>query len=100
MRFLGFSVGILFRLVDGILWLYIWVVIVRAVMSWLQPNPYNPIVVTLRRLTDPPLQIINRYIPTRRIGIDLSPMILIMAIWIVQSLLNFTYATYVIPLFK
>ena len=74
--------------------------IIRAFMSWIQPNPYNPIVVTIEKVTDPPLDFISRYIPTRFFGFDFAPVILIVGLGIVESLLNFAYNTYIIPLFK
>jgi len=72
------------RLLDLVLTLYIWVVIARAVVSWVGADPYNPIVVFLRRVTDPLLYHIRRFVPP--IGaIDISPLILILLVWLVKS---------------
>ena len=65
---------------------YIWIVIGRAVISWVNADPYNPIVRFLIQVTDPILLRIRRYIPSMG-GIDLSPMILILAIVFLQSFL-------------
>ena len=60
--------------------IYIWVVIIAALISWVRPDPYNPIVQTLYRLTEPVYAWIRRYIPTIIGGIDLAPLILIIAL--------------------
>jgi YggT family protein len=74
-----------------LLQVYIWVVIVRALISWVNPDPWNPIVQTLNRLTDPLLEPIRRWMfrmmGSRGIGIDLSPVLLIMAIYFVDRFL-------------
>ncbi len=64
---------------------YMWVVIIRALLSWVNPDPWNPIVQTLNRLTDPLLEPIRRkmfrMMGHRGIGIDVSPLILIAGIY-------------------
>ncbi|HEV8243920.1 MAG TPA: YggT family protein [Nitrospirales bacterium] len=64
---------------------YMWVVIVRALLSWVNPDPWNPIVQTLNRLTDPLLEPIRRkmfrMMGSRGVGIDVSPLILIAGIY-------------------
>jgi YggT family protein len=59
---------------------YMWVVIARAIVSWVNPDPYNPIVVFLRRATDPVLIPIRRKLPIGGMGIDLSPFVVILGI--------------------
>ena len=65
---------------------YIWIVIARAVISWVNADPYNPIVRFLVQVTDPVLYKIRRYLPPMG-GLDLSPMILIFALIFLQSFL-------------
>ena len=72
---------------DYILWLYMFIVIARAVLSWVSPDPYNPIVQFLYRATEPVLQPIRRWLPTGGFGIDFSPLIVIFAIWFLQMFL-------------
>lgn len=64
---------------------YMWVVIIRALLSWVNPDPWNPIVQTLNRLTDPLLEPIRRkmfrMMGYRGVGIDVSPLILIAGIY-------------------
>ncbi len=74
------------KLINFALSAYIWIVIGRAVISWVNADPYNPIVRFLVQVTDPILLRIRRYIPSMG-GIDLSPMILILAIVFLQSFL-------------
>ena len=74
-------------LVDFILTAYMWIVIGRAIISWVNPDPYNPIVRFLREVTDPVLYRIRRVLPLQGGGIDFTPMILIMAIIFLRSFL-------------
>jgi len=57
--------------------IYIWVVIIAALITWVRPDPFNPIVQTLYRLTEPVYAWVRRYIPTAVGGIDLAPLIII-----------------------
>ena len=66
---------------------YIWVIIGRAIISWVNPDPYNPIVRFLYEVTEPVLSRIRRFIPAFAGGIDFSPIILILAIIFLQSFL-------------
>ncbi len=71
-----------------ILELYKWVVIISALITWVQPDPSNPVVQILYRLTEPVYSFIRRYIPTSVGGIDLSPIIIIFAIMFLQQLIR------------
>lgn len=73
-------------LLNFVLGAYIWVVIARAVITWVNADPYNPIVRFLRQVTDPLLMRIRRVVPIMG-GLDLSPMILILIIVFLQSFL-------------
>lgn len=66
--------------------LYLWIVIIRALISWVSPDPYNPIVVFLRRVTDPVLRPIQKAMPMAG-GIDFSPIVLILVIYFLQYFL-------------
>lgn len=65
---------------------YVWVVIISALITWVNPDPYNPIVRFLRGATEPLLYRIRRYLPVFG-GIDFSPFILILALYFVDSFL-------------
>ena len=66
---------------------YMWIVIGRALISWVNPDPYNPIVHFLYDVTDPVLSRIRRVLPLAMGGIDFSPMVLILAIMFLQGFL-------------
>ena len=73
-------------LLNFVLSAYIWIVIARAVISWVNADPYNPVVRFLHQVTDPVLNRIRRFLPAMG-GFDLSPMVLIFAIIFLQSFL-------------
>ncbi len=75
------------QLIDFLLTAYMWIIIGRAVISWVNADPHNPIVRFLYEATEPLLSRIRRAIPMSMGGIDFSPMILIMAIMFLQSFL-------------
>lgn len=74
-------------LVDFVLSAYMWIIIGRAIISWVNADPYNPIVRFIHEVTEPLLYRIRRALPVVVGGIDLSPMVLIMAIIFLQSFL-------------
>ena len=71
--------------VDIVLNLYIWILIARAVLSWVNPDPYNPIVKFLYNITEPLMYRVRRILPFQFGGIDLTPMIIILAIIFLRS---------------
>jgi YggT family protein len=75
------------RILDISLTLYMWIIIGRAVISWVNPDPYNPIVRFLHSVTDPVLTPIRRRLPLFFGGIDFSPILVILAIIFLQSFL-------------
>jgi YggT family protein len=83
------------KIIDIGLTLYVWIVIARAVISWVNPDPYNPIVRFLISVTEPFLYPIRRRLPFMG-GIDFSPVILILAVvflefFLVRSLSELAY---------
>jgi len=75
------------QLVSYLLSIYTWVVIINAFLSWIRPDPYNPIVRFISRLVDPVTYRISNLIPTRVGMVDLAPLILIVLVQLVQSYL-------------
>ncbi|MCX7823527.1 MAG: YggT family protein [Syntrophobacterales bacterium] len=82
------------RLIEGIalvlqiaLNVYFWIVIIRAILSWVNPDPYNPIVRALYGMTDPVLNIIRRRLPVVFGAVDLSPLLLILFIYFLEIFL-------------
>jgi len=74
--------------INLIIGLYIWVVIIAALITWVQPNPYNPIVRFLWNVTEPVYRYIRKYIPTTFGGFDIAPIILILGLEFLQILIN------------
>ena len=72
-------------LVEYLLWAYMWVIIIRALISWVNPDPWNPIVRFLYQVTEPVLRPIRRRLPMT--GIDFSPIIVILTIMFLQRFL-------------
>lgn len=66
------------QVLDILLSSYKWIIIIRALISWVNPDPYNPIVQFLVRVTEPVLRPLRKLVPTWRMGIDLSPLIAIL----------------------
>ena len=75
------------KVIDIALTLYMWIIIFRALISWVNPDPYNQIVIFLYRVTEPVLGPIRRRLPMRNIGIDISPIIVILVIIFLQYFL-------------
>lgn len=70
------------RLLD----IYSFILLIRVLMSWVDPNPYNPIVQVIYKLTEPVLAPVRRILPP--LGpIDLSPIVVFAAIWFVKMLI-------------
>ncbi len=73
--------------IDMVLSLYIWIVIVQALISWVNPDPFNPIVRFLYQVTEPVFYRVRRILPLQFGGIDLTPMVVIIAIVFIKSFL-------------
>jgi YggT family protein len=89
---IGYFLNALATVLDYALLFYMWIIIARAVLSWVSPDPYNPIVRFVHNVTEPVLYPLRRRLPFLG-GIDFSPMIVLMAIvflrsFVVQSLVR------------
>jgi len=71
------------RVLELVLTLYMWVIIARALVSWVNPDPWNPIVQFLERTTEPVLSQIRRRLGWQ-LGVDLSPLLAILIIMFLQ----------------
>jgi YggT family protein len=80
------------KVIEIVLTLYMWIIIFRAVISWVNPDPYNKIVIFLYRITEPVLRPVRRILPLRNVGIDFSPIIVILVIIFLQYFLVETIA--------
>jgi len=85
----GFSSGVI-GLIRSLLSIYMWIVIIRVLISWINPDPYNPIVQFLRGVTDPVIDRLRRFLPRFfwSTGLDFTPLILIILIQLVMVFLE------------
>ena len=72
------------KVLDIVLSIFMWIVIARAVLSWVSPDPYNPIVRFINKVTEPVLYQIRKRIPVNFGGIDFSPIIVFLVIIFLQ----------------
>jgi YggT family protein len=68
--------------------IYIWIVIIRVLLTWINPNPYSPFMQFLSRAADPALDLARRYCPLALGGLDFSPILAIMALSLLGSFLG------------
>ena len=80
-------IGWLLDLVSLAIVVYIYVIIARALISWVSPDPYNPIVRFLYRATEPVLQPVRERLPRTQMGIDFSPMVVILGLYVLREYL-------------
>jgi YggT family protein len=83
----GNLIAALASILDLALTVYMWVIIARALLSWVNPDPYNPIVRFLYNVTEPVLGWIRRRVPLIFGGLDLSPLLVLLAIIFLQRFL-------------
>ena len=83
------------QLIDLFLTIYIWIIIARAIISWVNPDPYHPLVRFLYKVTEPVLAPVRRIIPPIA-GIDISPVIVIFVIFFIQNFLHYLMMKFLI----
>ena len=76
--------GIVVNLIN----IYIWIIIIAALISWVNPDPRNQLVQILRRLSDPAYKLVRRYIPTVFNGIDLAPLLIVVVLQVIMVLIQ------------
>lgn len=74
-------------ILDYVLWAYMWALIISVLLSWVRPDPYNPIVRALYAITEPVLSFLRRKFPLMAGSIDFSPMVAILIILFLQRFL-------------
>ncbi len=94
MNLLGNFLGATATVLGMVLEIYMWIVIIRALLSWVNPDPYNPIVQFLYSITEPVFERVRRLLPMSGVGIDFTPIIVILGIvflklFLVRSLAEF-----------
>jgi YggT family protein len=84
---LGNFINALAGVLDAVLQIYMIIVVVAALITWVNPDPYNPIVRFLHNVTDPAFRLVRRILPLPPMGIDFSPLIVIFAIMFLRMFL-------------
>lgn len=80
-------ISAVFQVLQAILSIYFWIVIGRAVISWVNPDPYNPIVRFLYNATEPVFSRVRRILPLQFGGMDFTPIALLILIGVLQNIL-------------
>jgi len=80
-------INAVFQVLHAILSIYFWIVIGRALLSWVNPDPYNPIVRFLHNATEPVFVRFRRILPLQFGGIDFTPIALLIIIGVLQNIL-------------
>ncbi|OIO81678.1 MAG: hypothetical protein COW11_04215 [Candidatus Omnitrophica bacterium CG12_big_fil_rev_8_21_14_0_65_43_15] len=73
------------NILDVVLTILYWLILIRAILSWVNPDPSNPIVRFLNKSTEPILEPIRRIVPFWKMGIDISPIIAFLAILFLRA---------------
>jgi len=95
MYIIGYFLIAVAKVLNMVLIFFMWIVIARAILSWVSPDPFNPIVRFIHNFTEPVLYEIRKRLPVHFGGIDVSPIIVILAVYffrefVVNSLLRFS----------
>ena len=81
---LAYLLEALASILDMVLNLYTWIIIVRALLTWVNPDPYNPIVRFLYNVTEPVLGWVRRRVPIVFGGLDLTPLLVLLVIYFLR----------------
>ncbi len=83
-------IGGVIQIINSLLYFYMWIVIIRVLISWINPDPYNPIVQFLRSVTDPALEGLRRFLPRFlwSTGLDFTPLVLILLLQVAMTFLE------------
>jgi YggT family protein len=90
---LGIAVLKLGGLVTGLIDVYIWVVIIAALLSFVNPDPYNPIVQFLYRVTNPAYAYVRRFMRTNFNGLDIAPLVIIIGLQVVEIVISLIFSS-------
>lgn len=85
---IGAFLGSIFTVILAVVSLYKWVIIISSLLTWVKPDPNNPIVQMLYRLTEPAYSLVRRFVPTVFGGMDLAPLIIIFALIFLETFLG------------
>jgi len=98
MYLIGNLLGATAKILDIALGIYMWVIIIRALLSWVNPDPYNVIVQFLYSITEPVMARVRQLLPMSGVGIDFSPIIVILGIIFLQEFVVKSLAMFAIQM--
>ena len=98
MYLIGNLLGATAKILDIALGIYMWIIIIRALLSWVNPDPYNVIVQFLYSITEPVMARVRQLLPMSGVGIDFSPIIVILGIIFLQEFVVKSLAMFAIQL--
>lgn len=87
MYFFGYLLMAVANIINMVLLLFMWVIIARAILSWVSPDPFNPIVRFIHNVTEPVLYPVRTKLPVGIGGIDLSPILVILGVVFLRTFL-------------
>ena len=95
MYFVGYFIMAVANVLHYVLFFYMWIIIARAVLSWVSPDPHNPIVRFIYKVTEPVMYQVRSRLPVSFGGIDFAPVVVILIIYflqifVVNSLMRFS----------
>ena len=88
----GIAILKLGSLFTGVIEVYIWVVIIAALLSFVNPDPYNPVVQFLYRVTNPVYSFVRKLIKTNFGGLDLAPLVIIIGLQVVVIVIGLVFS--------
>ena len=87
------------HIIHTVIWLYTWIIIISAVLSWVNPDPYNPIVRALRTMTEPVFYRVRKWLPfTYSSGMDFSPVVVLLSIELFNRIVVASLAQYALAI--
>lgn len=89
---LGVAVLQIGGIFTGLINVYIWVLIIAALLSFVNPDPYNPIVQFLRKITQPTYSYVRKFMRTDFNGLDLAPLVIIIGLQVVTVLVGYIFS--------
>jgi len=89
---LGIAIYQLGGLFTGIINIYIWVLIASALISFVNPDPYNPVVQFLYKITNPAYSFVRKFIRTDFNGLDLAPLIIIVSLQVIIIFVSYIFS--------
>ena len=89
---LGIAVLQIGGIFTGLINIYIWVLIIAALLSFVNPDPYNPIVQFLSRITQPAYSFLRRFMKTNFNGLDLAPLVIIIGLQVLAVVVSYIFS--------